>query len=645
MSIEEEVAVDTRIHIGNISKRLAEKNNDLSARFGKFGEVISDLEIHTKPNADFHYGFMTLKITPKNFEKLKGTLNDVLYMGMKLSIDKAKESFQERWSKDFNRPDIHKAERARKEQINTARIKRIQESTSKHFVNSITGELVNSTTVAPNNSSLGYLKSPHTFNNIAANTKNSAPNVALQGIKSYDTSTLSKNPYSQQYSRLSGRGEVLKGRHRKTERPNTHFLKRQQTLRILINGELKTLKGYKTKLWGIEKNKTTNDLAWKYVDGTWRSGDNHIIERVKINKMHYNSIVMSKCAIDGTDATNYGKNAVPSGDVVAETDDDFKEDNEKNNAILASLFSNYDFEKPVDLDDDTNGIDKEDIVLDAKGRRKVIRHDFEMEGLELEENDSNDSIDVVKGSKILDQYKSTIEMPQEEVYYDEDDEGNEVDFDVLGEKLSTEGVKELYDKEHNLGVEETLEEDEEIEEHQEDQEDQEDNEEESEDEFIPTFGSEKQTNNTETLRSLFNPETAPIEEKKESTFKLGLSEDDEDITENTGFNSQHQEEILEQIKQKQEENAISETKNQYGLFWTHFDSPFLQSQSQLSKIGNPEDNIILPGESDTITTQDDEETPYEKWFWKMRGEVSRECKRRRRDVMRIFKKKSNSSTI
>ena len=46
---------------------------------------------------------------------------------------------------------------------------------------------------------------------------------------------------------------VIRGTLRKS--PRLGLALKQQTLRILINGELKTFKCYKTKLWGIEKIK------------------------------------------------------------------------------------------------------------------------------------------------------------------------------------------------------------------------------------------------------------------------------------------------------------------------------------------------------------------------------------------------------
>ena len=39
---------------------------------------------------------------------------------------------------------------------------------------------------------------------------------------------------------------------------------------------------------------------------------------------------------------------------------------------------------------------------------------------------------------------------------------------------------------------------------------------------------------------------------------------------------------------------------------------------------------------------EDEESLYEKWFWSMRGDISRECKRRKRDLLRTIRKKKKN---
>ncbi|KAK6458133.1 putative nucleolar protein required for 60S ribosome biogenesis [Scheffersomyces xylosifermentans] len=670
-----------RIHIANISPKLSENKDGLNTRLAKFGEVVKELEIFTKPLQDHYFGFITLKITPSSYDKLKGAFNGMLFMGMKLAVSIAKPSFEERLAKDLKRSDDKKSERIKRDKINAARQKRINEAHTSYSVNSVTGELLTSSGAisSPNQSALGYSVSSHTYNNASGNTKNKAPSSSLVGNKSYSAWTTPKNkPYAQQYSFTSGGSEVIPGRHRVTKRPNWVFLKKQQTLRILVNGELKTFKCYKTKLWGMEKNKTVNDLTWKYSNGVWKSGDDHVVERVSQRKVKIADSILGgpqavECGINGDDAVSYGnEDNRAEGDLEDEEEDSLDAEKLKNKSVLASLFDKYDFEKPVEIEEDNNGIEKDDIIFDKKGRRRVVHYDYEIEGGE-NDSDSDDSLgnlDYSKANDIISSYTSNVSRPQEEVYYDEDDEGNELDLDALGKHYSTEAIVEQYNDEHGFevvkanGEVETVEkvEEESVEEEQEEEQEQEKEEEEekqqevndiemeesSEDEFIPSFGQAPVTNNTETLRSLFNPGTgknAKIAlEEPASQFRLALSEDDEDIDNEKVVDAEQQKQLLEQIRKKQEEDALRERSTKYGLFWPHSDSPFLQTQSQLAKIGNIGDHIKLPGESDGATVKDGEESAYEKWFWGMRGELSRECKRRRRDVLRVFKKKSSRFT-
>lgn len=97
-----------------------------------------------------------------------------------------------------------------------------------------------------------YSVSEHTFKNISGNTKNQPPAKRLDGNKSYGALTNPKKLHNQ-FKLRSGKGMVIRGTLRKS--PRLGLALKQQTLRILINGELKTFKCYKTKLWGIEKIK------------------------------------------------------------------------------------------------------------------------------------------------------------------------------------------------------------------------------------------------------------------------------------------------------------------------------------------------------------------------------------------------------
>ena len=137
-------------------------------------------------------------------------------------------------------------------------------------------------------------------------------------------------------------------------------------------------------------------------------------------------------------------------------------------------------------------------------------------------------------------------------------------------------------------------------------------------------------------------------EPQESQFKLALSEEDEDIDDEKEVDLSQQKELLDKIKSKQQQEAeeiLTLRAKKYGLFWSHSDSPFLQSQSQLNKVSGSKDLVKLPGEAESLISNAEGESPYEQWFWKMRGEFSRECKRRKRDVLRIFKKKTTKNPV
>lgn len=641
-----------RIHIGNISPKLAQNVLSFTTRLAKFGTIKSDLDIRSKPVNDFHYGFIDMEITEEQFKKLKSSLNGILFMGLKLTVDLAKDNYQTRWLQDSRRADNMKFQREQRERISSARDLRIQEANTKYPVNSITGELIGySLYIGANNSSVGYSKSAHTLNNLSGNTKHKPPPHDLKGDDSYGAKSATKQVYQQQYSKISGHSEVIRGCHRSTARPHNPA-KDHQTLRILVNGDLKQFKAFKSKLWGVDQSKTAKDLTFKYLNGVWKSGDEHVVERVT-RKLHRVVIIdpilngpsQVECGINGDGAVSYGKDTADAIVEDGDEDEDLKQEREKNSSIMASLFRSHDFDKPVEVEEET-GIDKTDITFDSKGRRTVKRYDYEAVGVVDAPSDVSDaeSFDYSTVQSTIEKYKENTERPPEERYYDEDDEGNDLDMDELSKKYTTEAINEGYNVEHGIEVEQSKA-----------PEADDAGEVDSEEEFMPSFGqTSAPINDTETLRSLFNPGEVQQKDNKEpsSGFKLALSEEDDIDYEKEDINAAQQEELLQQIKEKQQEQAHIEMKalkaSQFGLFWHHFDSPFLQTQSQLNKIGAFEDNTRLPGEEEGDLAgngDDSEESPYEKWFWEKRGELSRECKRRKRDVSRIFKKKASKATV
>ncbi|KAL6454254.1 NOP8 60S ribosome subunit biogenesis protein NOP8 [Candida maltosa Xu316] len=581
---------ELRIHIGNVSPKLKESSSSLTSRIEKYGKIITPIEFHTKPSQSHYFGYITLSTTNQEYEKLKKSLNGVQFMGMKLSVSLAKPTYLEKLQIHNNRTYQTKhEEQLRRDKIVKSRLEKIKEYKTVYPVNNITSQIVTSSNPST------YSVSEHTYKNISGNVKNNPPpNSRLDGRKSYGEWTNPKKIHDQFLLR-SGKGAVIRGAHRKSSRSVLGL--KQQTLRILINGELKTLKNYKTKLWGVEKNKTVRDLTWKYVDGEWRSGDDHVIER---------------CGISGHQAQNYGKNLGTHDNIEEVVDQETSQDGhgeaDKNKSVLAKMFASFDFDKPMEVDDE-----KEEVEIDSKGRKKAKHYDFEIEGkVSDNEDDGSDNLDEINiddADQIIQSYTKSINKPIKEQYYDEDDEGNEIEMDEFATKLTTEAIKDKYEEEHK------------------------EDESEEEEEFMPTFGAPQtsEPNNTEALRSLFNPAST-------TELKLGLDENDEDLDEDKQIDTKQQEELFSSIQKQREDEIILQRQQKFGLFWPHFESPFLATQSQLSKLGV--DKMKLPGEEEQNEENGEDESLYEKWFWSMRGEISRECKRRRRDVLRSLRKKN-----
>ncbi|CCK72625.1 Nop8p KNAG_0K02620 [Huiozyma naganishii CBS 8797] len=146
--------------------------------------------------------------------------------------------------------------------------------------------------------------------------------------------------------------------------------------------------------------------------------------------------------------------------------------------------------------------------------------------------------------------------------------------------------------------------------------------EEEQDDFVPTFGQTERTNvnNTETLRSLFNPER----QQPASGFKLLVDNDDIDETKDIAETVESEAEV----DNIQDEPEPKRQKNENRLFFPHFDSPFLVGQTQLS-------HICGQGTTEDVLSSWDEQ------FWENRGGWMREMKSKRRDAQRQARKRKS----
>ncbi|AAS54887.2 AGR397Cp [Eremothecium gossypii ATCC 10895] len=151
---------------------------------------------------------------------------------------------------------------------------------------------------------------------------------------------------------------------------------------------------------------------------------------------------------------------------------------------------------------------------------------------------------------------------------------------------------------------------------------------ESEEEFIPKFVQEEQPaatqgtiSNTETLRGLFEGQS-----QEESAFKL-IEVSDDDINYDVDVAVADAVEAPAAAEQVQVLPTELPKGRQLGLFFPHFESPFLVAQTQLNKIRTPaEASNRFAG--------------WEDMFWENRAVWTREQKLRHREALRQSRKRN-----
>lgn len=362
------------------------------------------------------------------------------------------------------------------------------------------------------------------------------------------------------------RKEVISGRLRTSARP-PHKL-RNITFRVNVNGKLKTYKCYKTKLWGYEKHKNLRDLVYKFTNNYWRSGTDHIVDKLDYSRTK--SVSFRNKAGDTLTVSE----STTSND--SESDNVNENEKENTNMVLASLLTSFDFEKPIAVEEEADneefgGAEYEDTAIYKESNFKPQVSASALEELKR----------VKEGefAKAHNHVKTFDENEDEE----ENEEENEVTIPH-------------QDNNDNQGDE-------------------------SSEEFIPIFGStnnnndakaESSTNNTEVLRDLFNP-------SEPTSFKL-IEESDEDIDHNKDLKEDEIAEFIPEVSAPQKSNNP--------LFFVHKDSPFLVGQTRLAKIKPP-------------VTLDERLLNWEENFWDNRSSWTKEMKQRRRDVIRLNKRRQD----
>ncbi|CAI1734457.1 hypothetical protein SEUBUCD646_0O00200 [Saccharomyces eubayanus] len=380
--------------------------------------------------------------------------------------------------------------------------------------------------------------------------------------------------------------EVISGRMR--EVPRKRAQSRNITFRINVDGSLKVYKCYKTKLWGYERNKELNDLVYKFTNNFWKNGYDHIVDRLDYShaaKTIRFSNGLKQLTVSQSE--NAGSGTTDSDENVSE------EEKEKNNDILNGLLKGFDFDKPMPLNDSEDEL----IVQDEAGEEYVSeREDSVLEEVPEEATEENvsEEEDAVIEEDIAEEEDAVVEDSSEQIVNEDDD-------------VIMEEVPEKKEEQDDDGEEDH--------------------------EFIPTFSKEVgqgTISNTETLRTLFNPnEAEPV-----SGFKL-IEDSDNDIDHAKDIDVQQQEvearnsHALEFDSTMAQTSKDKDTKN--FLFFPHLQSPFLVGQTQLSKVRASENEKIL-------STWDEE-------FWANRGNWTRDMRRKMKDAQKHRKRKQSKNGV
>lgn len=376
--------------------------------------------------------------------------------------------------------------------------------------------------------------------------------------------------------------QVIPGRLRTTPRKR-HDL-RNATFRINVDGSLKVYKCYKNKLWGYERNRQTQDLSFKFINGKWWNDFNHIVDKLDYSRSKsFNSKFLVHDKIEQAMKDNKLNNKSNSDDKILpgayDVDNDEDIDNElekeKYNNILSTVLDEIKFDEPLN-------------VVDSDEAEHFGLNNKEEEEEEYYEDENYNNYD----NNYDNNYNNNYDKNESYNYnnYNEDESYKK---------------KDKYSKKEEP-----------ISKNEQDDEDQ--------DEFIPTFGAkvvEGTISNTETLRQLFNDnENKDTISNDNGTFKLfdGDNQNDNDIDHDKELND----ELLNNIPT---ETLLSKTKQQNRLFFPHFNSPFLVGQTQLSIVQN-----VLSADI------------WDKWdetFWENRGTWMKELKNKKRDATRQLRKR------
>ncbi|GME88536.1 unnamed protein product [[Candida] boidinii] len=478
---------------------------------------------------------------------------------------------------------------------------------------------------------------------------------------------------------------VIPGRMRVSKR-KADFKK--LLLKVNVKGVIKMIRCRKTKLWGFDKSRTARDLVARFVNGEWRDGTDHVVDRLTVKKFIQHAQPHDVADLFGIDMNEDKAN---NADGEEDIDEDQHEEREKNNKLLESLLAGFDFDKPVEVEEKEEGAGKDyeyggidamdednynngynantdkncnvpsqkDIVAEYESNNKaVVSFDDEIDSTKSRKLDEDEESDdefynklvqkSVNKSENLDEpeqqdakEKINESKKQDKSRKEESNKGNKNDNnDIQDEDVDTEFLPTFGAKSSKEGDEDDddnskdndKDDDSSDEEDSSDDSDDENEEDKADDseaeEFIPSFGGSNESaneNKTEALRALLNP----VESESSGLF-TAFAEEDDDIDKSKQIFDEK--DIIKPGEIESQDTFVPPpvTNKNLGLFFTHFDSPFYSAQAQISKFP-------------LINVQD--KLNYDNFFFEQRGEMNREFRRRRRDALRQTRKKTKVTLI
>lgn len=380
---------------------------------------------------------------------------------------------------------------------------------------------------------------------------------------------LTKTEALRKYGKKRREIDVIPGRLRTTRRKKYRYM----TFRVFIGEKKIVVKSHKKKLWGIVKDKKFDEMIWRFSNRKWLDGNGDVIETVDFQP------IQTKTGVSLIKNDDNDEHAVVKKS--AEEEEEEEAERQRNFDILEKMFGNASKDYMPKASIDTRADD-----------------DVEMKPVSEAEDSSSDDSD--KDSD------SDSESDSDDEEEEEEEEKSEWENHKNFQKV--EKIEEPKPKQSSANTKPATKDEDKVEEK----------------------STHKVVNSTSTFRNLFNPaeDTGSF-----SLFAANSGDIDDDMDDT----------VLKEIDEAEAAAAKSQAnkkdtdpfsllsfpavnKVRKGLFFGHFESPFLSAQSQAA---------LLP----TLAFEN------EKWqeqFYDKKSEWSKKFRARRKEALRQIEKKNKA---